>query len=351
MDVGLRDWLNEQILSYLPSDRVRQGDKINFRCPVCGDSKKNSAKKRGYYYLNNASFHCFNCDANLSGYKLLQLLSGQDYEELKTQRFKMVFNGNNFNSLSSFSYDEPAENKNTNVLTFKNVIKPEYKNELSGRAEDYLKNRLVLDAPFLKEKFYSYYAKNKNEYILIPWKINGVDAYYQVNDFLKNNPNGPKYIFPKNRDKLIYGLDNIDISFPYLICFEGVYDSLFVKNGIAIGGKNLTELQEKILKNRFPRHKIVFALDNDRPGLEATARELKKEGSTSKMFFRWFDRSTKEKDINDFVKSNGNVNTFADGSLVESMIKDSISMKMWLFSNGFKTNDKGKQRRTPRKVQ
>jgi len=352
MTPELRDWVNSEIMPYLPTNRVSQGDKIMFRCPICGDSKKSSKKMRGYYYLKSASYHCFNCDANLSGMKLLQAFSGEDYDNIKSRFFKTMFDGKHFSSLSSNWSISHEEKKVENVLNFSNVIKPEWKSELSERATKYLSDRLVMSSPFLKEKFYSYFSKNGGEYILIPWKINGVDAYFQLNDFLKLTDSGKKYIFPKNKDKLIYGLDNIDISFPYLICFEGVYDSLFVKNGIAIGGKNLTELQGKILRKRFPNHRIVLALDNDKPGLIATARTLEKDNFTRALYFKWFNSYTKPKDINDFVKESGNVNEFSDGKTVESMIVDSITMKMWLSQNGYLVeHGKDKQERKKRKVQ
>ena len=351
MNIELRDWINDEIMPFLPVDRIRQGDKIVFRCPICGDSKKNSTKKRGYYYLKTASYHCFNCDASLSGMKLLQVFSGEDYTDVKSRFFKSMFDGKHFNSLSSASYDV-QDNKQDNVLQFKSVLKPEWKNSLSEKAQTYLKERLVLSAPFRKEKFYSYYSKSGGEYILIPWKINGIDAYFQLNDFLKIGNGGLKYIFPKNKDKLIYGLDNVNINFPYLICFEGVYDSLFVPNGLAIGGKNLTDLQERILRKRFPNHKIVLSLDNDKPGLVSTSRCLSKNTFSRNLFFKWFDSSTKEKDINDFVKTQNNVNIFCDLKYVESMIIDSITMKMWLAKNGYSSNnDKVKQNRKTWKVQ
>ena len=351
MNIELRDWINDEILPYLPADRVKQGDKILFRCPICGDSRKNANKKRGYYYLNTASYHCFNCDANLTGMKLLQAFSGDDYDSIKSRFFKTMFDGKHFNSLSSVSF-ENKEAKNDNILQLKNTLKPEWKKPLSDVATEYLQKRLVLDAPFLKEKFFSYFSKSGGEYILIPWKINGIDAYFQLNDFKRLNDSGIKYIFPKNKDKLVYGLDNIDITFPYLICFEGVYDSLFVPNGIAIGGKNLTELQEKILRKRFPNHKIVLSLDNDAPGLKATARFLSKNDSQANLYFKWFEHTTREKDINDLVKSRGDVNIFRDKKYVESLITDSITMNMWLFRNGYAVNDgKDKQSWKKRKVQ
>ena len=352
MTPELRDWINEEILPYLPPDRVAQGDKIMFRCPICGDSKKSAKKMRGYYYLKNASYHCFNCDANLSGMKLLQVFSGEDFEDIKSRFFKTMFDGKHFSSLSSTWSYAPEEPKKDNVLSFSSVLKPEWKSPLSDRAKEYLDGRFVTSAPFLKEKLYSYFSKNGGEYILIPWKINGIDAFFQLNDFLKLTNSGLKYIFPKNMDKLIYGLDNIDISFPYLICFEGVYDSLFVKNGIAIGGKTLTNLQEKILRKRFPKHKIVFALDNDKPGLVATSRALSKPNFTRALYFKWFDAHTEQKDINDLVKSDGNINRFTDPNTVESMIVDSITMKMWLSKFGYMmTYDKNKQNWKKGKVQ
>lgn len=351
MTAELRDWINQEILPYLPTDRVYQGDKIMFRCPICGDSKRSTTKKRGYYYRKTASYHCFNCDANLSGMKLLQAFSGEDYDDIKSRFFKSMFDGKHYSSLSS-SYDSPRGPAADSILKVENVLKPEWKSPLSERAVQYLEQRKVTSAPFLKEPFYTYVSKSGSEFILIPWRMNGVDAYFQLNDFLRLNPGGLKYIFPKNRDKLIYGLDNIDMAFPYLICFEGVYDSLFVPNGLAIGGKNLTELQERILRKRFPGHRIVYALDNDRPGLVATARTLGGRAPSNASYFKWFDSSTKEKDVNDLVVSRNNVNIFLDRKYVESLIVNPIAMKMWLAKNGYlEQNDKAKQSWKKGKVQ
>lgn len=354
MNIELKDWVNEQILPYLPSDRIRQGDKILFRCPICGDSRKNSLKKRGYYYTKTASYHCFNCDVSLTGMKLLQFLSGEEYDDIKSKFFKTIFDGKHYNSLSSYGSSPKEGPKKDNIFNLKPVLKPEHKQPLSEKAREYLKNRMVLDAPFLHEQIYSYTTKKGSEFILLPWRLNGIDAYFQLNDFLKLSTSGLKYIFPKNQDKLIYGLDNIDISFPYLICFEGVYDSLFIPNGIAIGGKNLTTLQQSILKKRFPNHRIVMALDNDKPGLKATANTLIKNSNAMTLYFKWFESNTTEKDINDYVKSKQNVNIFCDKKKVESMIVDSITMKMWLSKNGYLKSseyDKSKQTWKQRQVQ
>lgn len=321
-----KNFINEKIMEYLPSNRIKTGDEVVFRCMFCGDSKKSATKKRAHYSFSKCMFHCFNCDASMNGIKLLKAISGQDFDDIKTEYLRMKVRNGDMRSFSNI-----AEDIHCSKSILKNlhrILNPEWKKPLTQKALDYLNKRKVLDAPFLKEKLYSVFDKDKNEYILIPWIINGIEAYYQVNDFQKIDKFGRKYIFPKN-DKLIYGLDNIDLSFPYIICFEGVYDSLFVKNGICVGGKTLSELQYNILKERYPRHEIVLAFDNDDPGLKSIAKKIKTKPTEFK-YFKWFDRNTKEKDINDFILAKNDVSVFADRNKVEKMIVDPVIMKMFL---------------------
>ena len=336
MTDDFRDFINEKVLLYLPSNRIRRGDYWNFRCPICGDSKKNSRKKRGFFYLSTSSYHCFNCDANMGGLKFLQAVSGSDYEDIineyKELRLKSLGR-----SIAKRPIQTTLDSSSLSGMAYLNSLQPcvkkEWKNPLTEHAREYLENRKVLEAPFLKEDIYSVFDKQQNEYILLPWRLNGIDAYYQLNDFEHNDSIGRKYIFPSKKEKLIYGLDNIDISFPYVICFEGVYDSLFIPNAIAIGGKTLTALQKKIVQERFPKHKIVMSFDNDRPGLEAMAKCIK-SSKEDYYYFKWFDESTKEKDVNDFIVKHGKVDFFADKAKVESLIVNSISMKIFLIQKG-----------------
>lgn len=173
----------------------------------------------------------------MSGIKLLELLSGEDYAEIRKEYTRLFLKSGLKNSLSC-SYEIPSDEPS--LFEMKSVINPEWKNPLSDKAKEYLEKRKVLEAPFLSNPLYSCYSKSRTEeFILIPWVLNGCEAYYQVNDFLKQH--SMKYIFPKDKKKLIAGLDNIDLSFPYIICFEGFYDSVFVKNGVCLGTKAITD--------------------------------------------------------------------------------------------------------------
>ena len=144
---------------------------------------------------------------------------------------------------------------------------------------------------------------------------------------------GRKYIFPSSKEKLIYGLDNIDLSFPYIICFEGVYDSLFIPNAVAIGGKSLTAFQHELLKKRYPSHEIVLSYDNDMPGMKAMMKQIKLHPMEYK-YFKWFDLNTKEKDINDYIIKNNNPRLFYNKDFVKNMIVGAASMKLFLLQKG-----------------
>ena len=76
-----------------------------------------------------------------------------------------------------------------------------------------------------------YYDKVKNR-LVIPW----TKEYYQERALTKQQEKEEgKYLFPPNVDKPIYGLDTIDTNFKYLFLLEGVFDAIWVKNGLAVG--------------------------------------------------------------------------------------------------------------------
>lgn len=322
-----RQFLNEKIREYLPAERWQHGNKINFRCPICGDGKT-GRKHRAWWFDETASFYCWNQCGGMSGIRFLEYISGENYDDIRKEYLKIFAKNHDSLSLSA-SYEVP--NEEPSIFELKPLVKPEWKTPLSEKAKEYLKNRLVSEAPFLKDPLYTWISKKNDEYILIPWRLNGVDAYYQLNDFEKHG--SMKYIFPKDQKKLVYGLDNIDLSWPYIIGCEGVYDSLFVKNGICLGTKAITDYQLKLIKERYPRHQICISFDNDLAGIESMVKLIKKNKDFK--FFRWFNENTREKDINDYIKAKNDVSIFTDSNKLERMITDKLVMKMWLIRNGY----------------
>ena len=339
-------FLNEKLLYYIPQPYTHVGDKINFRCPFCGDSKKSVTKKRGWLYLSNSSYFCFNCGTSMPGIKLLQALSGSDYSSIKQEYVKLFLKSGQSNSLSAI-VDKPIDEPN--LFKIERILDPSLKKPLTQKATEYLEKRKVLSAPFLKERIFSTFANDdkENEFILIPWKLNGIDAYYQVNDFL--NIRGLKYRFPKNKKKMLYGLDNIDPLYKKIFVFEGVYDSLFVKNGIASGTKSITDYQLKIIRNRWPQHEICISFDNDTAGF-ASMKKMIEENSQFK-FFRWFNEKTEQKDINDYILKIDNVNAFVDPNIIDKHIIDKLQMKLWMIKHDKWQDEKKNSKKQPLKKQ
>ena len=148
-------------------------------------------------------------------------------------------------------------------------------------------------------------------------------------------------MFPKNKRKLLYGLDNVDPTYKKIFVFEGVYDSLFVKNGICSGTKAITDFQMKLIKSRWPQHEICISFDNDAAGFSSMMKAIEQDRSSK--FFVWYNASTKEKDINEAVIAADDVSMFVDPTKLDSMVFDKLQMKLWMMRNGkWKREDKRK---------
>ena len=71
---------------------------FNFRCPICGDSKKNRTKTRGYIYAVkiNTNFKCHNCGSSMSFNNFLKQIDPSLQKQYAMEKFKEGFSGKNF---------------------------------------------------------------------------------------------------------------------------------------------------------------------------------------------------------------------------------------------------------------
>lgn len=329
-------WLYSKILPYITCKNVKCGNEHHIQCPFCDEahnSKHPSTAIRGYYYITTQSYHCFRCGYTTSALKLYEKLSGSSYKELMQEYMSFISTSNkNKNGLSLSNFISAStnlkDNKNTkHLLSETQPVPDKLKNPLTDRGKEYLVNRGVYNSPNLPSyaKFYSAVYKKKYEVVVIPWYIEGEEVYYQWR-FLDKDVPFPKYGFPKGNGKKIYGIDMISPSFPYIICTEGVFDSLWVKNGIAIGGKFLTENQKSYLSNRFPKHTIVYAFDNDEAGISGMTRVCDEKDA---LVMYWKDVSKGEKDLNDFAL-NVDKNYFFNEDNIKSHLVSPLQLKLKL---------------------
>jgi transcription elongation factor Elf1 len=70
--------------------KQKESNLYNFRCPYCGDSKKNLSKARGFIYgkQNKFFFICHNCGKSTTLAKLIQHLDMSTYDDYIMEKFQ-----------------------------------------------------------------------------------------------------------------------------------------------------------------------------------------------------------------------------------------------------------------------
>ena len=120
----------------------------NFRCPICGDSKKHKNKARGYLYQvkTNTNFKCHNCGASSSLNSFLKQIDPVLHKQYTMEKFKEGFAGG-----KNFVVEEPKFNFKKPV--FKKKLDLPKASEVKI-ANDYLINRgLNPDKFYFTDKF------------------------------------------------------------------------------------------------------------------------------------------------------------------------------------------------------
>ena len=272
----------------------------NFRCPICGDSKKSKTKCRGFVYekRNKYFYKCHNCNYGTSFNRFLEKISPALHKNYITEQYKED---------AWRKKDEPKSIPEFNFV-------PEFNYVIQGMdsisslttdhpARNYLKNRLIPERYFRDLYLCKEFKKWTNS--IIPNKFSSLehDAPRLVIPFFdcKHNIIGyqgrsfdpkeqAKYITIKMKgvENLIYGEERINIK-KKIYCVEGPLDSLFLPNCLAIAGLNFKGVK---ISN-------VIVLDNERRNVQIIDA-LKKVITNGYSVCIWPD-SVKEKDINEMI--------------------------------------------------
>lgn len=249
--VDFTDLKYAQMLSgRLENFRIRNTHpyKINFRCPICGDSAKSRSKSRGWLLESKDTFHfyCHNCGASQS---FSFFLKGQDplvYNDYVAEKFLNKAN----NTIKSTTYDDSGFK--TEAPVFKSNPLKKLK-KVSQLQPNHAVKRYIIKRRIPPHHHYRlYYAQKFKTWIntIIPNKFENVgkDEPRLVMPFLDENgkvfgvsargfdPNGIRYItiMFEERPK-IFGLDKVNFDEPYYIV-EGAIDSFFLENAVAMAG-------------------------------------------------------------------------------------------------------------------
>jgi len=297
----------------------------NYSCPICGDSKTNPRKARGYIYKfkQDLLVKCHKCGYSTNVGNLIKYIDSNLYDEYVVERYK---NG-------ATRYNDHKEIADVLPSTVEIDLIDSTLDDLSRidrMLEDHPAVRYVSDRKIPKDKWHLlYFAPKFKTYVntitakfqepiadeqprlVIPFfNTHGKVVAFQGRAFGKEEPKYYTIKIDEDEEK-IYGLERIDFS-KRIYVVEGPIDSLFLPNAIAVSGASFdTPTIRKLLTN------ATIIMDNEPRSKEITKQLAKyiEKGYNVVMY----PDSIKEKDINEMIlagKSSGqildliNTNTF-----------------------------------------
>ena len=292
----------------------------NFRCPLCGDSKKNRSKTRGYLYNIKAdiNFRCHNCGASMTFSNFLKQLDPVIHKQYVFERFKNNSTGRGtVVEEPTFKFEEPK---------FKTKIRIPLCSEVR-RGREYLEARGLDPKRFYWAQDFTGFVNSikptfgsnvpKESRIIIPLYYNKSLIGVQGRSV---GPSPVKYIttmFVDNAPK-IYGLDEITDSEPIYIV-EGPFDSTFIKNSVAMCGSDVDI-------GSFNWSDYIYVYDNEPRNREIVNRISKTIDRGDKVVI--WPSTILEKDINDMVLGGHDVQSMVESN-VYSGLKAQLQFNTW----------------------
>jgi len=276
------------------------------RCPLCGDSKKNKNKSRGYIYEQKGEFwyKCHNCGIPLPFHAFLKRLDHSLYEQYTYERLQ----DNQGERFDNSGYQPPKKTETTpdpfSGLTRLSDLR------LNHYARTYLKKRHIPDSFLPTLYFCQTFKKFVNS--LIPGKYSST-VYEEARIIIPLVTRNKTVIGfqgrsldPRNMLRYItiildenlarfYGLERVNFNKRFYI-LEGPFDSMFLENAVAVCGSDVISSLEKIDADK---DRAVIVYDNEPRNKEIVTKMEKtiKDGWRICVWPQGFDY----KDVNESI--------------------------------------------------
>ena len=258
----------------------------NFSCPVCGDSKKNLLKARGYVFQKGTDlfYTCHNCGIGLSLGNFLKHIDPTIHKEYVLERYTSGKSNNGSVANTVLNISPPKFDKVEKQKTFEHS---EWCDKLqSGHyCLEYLKHRRIPESYYKSLLFTKTYKQfvdalipNHGKQLIDDARL-VIPFYDEYNDLiavsgraLESGDKTLRYVTIRTNDsenKLVFGMDRIKLTEPVRIV-EGPIDSLFVNNCLASGDANLSLAASSIscgkkilIFDNEPRNKEIVKMMQD----------------------------------------------------------------------------------------
>ena len=288
----------------------------NFRCPICGDSKTNQYKSRGYIYKMSQQllFQCKNCSESTTFGRFLEQVNPLLHQEYRMELYKEKY-PERVKKKALDEAPEPSFSVGMDRLTKPKEKPPEsLLDMLFDRIDQlpddhegvaYCLNRKIPRSVFKK----IYYLPHICDIVQLSEKyrkkVTGreprlIFPFYNLHGKLSAvscraiSDHPLRYVTVKIReeDDLIFGVSDLDVSKTVYVT-EGPIDSLFLPNAIAVGSTAMSKIESL----QLPKDKIVIIFDNQ-PRNREICSIINKTIDRGYQVVIWNEK-IQEKDIND----------------------------------------------------
>jgi len=258
------------ISNRLPLFSKKKTDLWNCRCIICGDSKTNKKKARGFFYRqkNDLYYKCHNCAASQHFGTFLKNFDTHIYQQYVFERYSKGENGPKAHTdAEEFVYQYSKVEFKPKSLIEQVAQSLDSLPEDNEAVQYCIKRNIPVDK--FSQLYYipsvqdinkvapQYSIKNKEPRLLIPFydeegNLTGVTMRALRNETLR-------YIMVKmkNNAPLIFGINHVDKTKPITIV-EGPIDSLFLSNSVACAGTGF----HKIELLGLPKDLVTIVFDN-----------------------------------------------------------------------------------------
>jgi DNA primase len=335
MGRGIMDliFLSQFVQQYFQKVKITDNGKhFLFRCPICGDSKKNPYKRRFNLDWNDGvpGWHCFNCGRKGNFIELYSITTGISYEDAKKELYKFskkrtVNMMNSYAKRPFLELNTKEEIKRDNFNWIKDVCytRKNVDENSSGILEkkyifvlnDFCNKRKI---PEEYKIYICYKDKYKNRIVIPIFDKNGDIIYFQARRIPKSNIE-PKYDNPVSSKELCilneYRFDRNK----NIIVNEGLIDAFMVGNqGTSCLGKEISdELIKKLIS--LTDKNVIVALDNDSEAYKSLNMFMENNKYAKKVLYFIYPKKYKKYDDVNKIAINHNINIY------DMIIKNSIS--------------------------
>lgn len=312
MSVFVDSMYVNQLSPRLRNFKKKRNDLWNFSCPICGDSKKDAKKARGFVYARKGQlfYKCYNCPASSNFANFLKEVDPTLYDAYLVDRYA---EGNEKNIkkdeiLRVMDFKQPEFRKQKEILIGLNTIASLDENH---PAKQYIKSRQI-PVDFWRDMFWTEdfrdvairfdkkYEKLKpnDARIVVPF-VDSDDKVTAIQGRTLDKDNKLRYITVKASDcaTKVYGLDRVKRN-ELIYVVEGLFDSMFLPNCIAAACSDL-----RVVEDFVPKQKCVLVPDRQPKNREIVRQigKFVKDGWSVCLL----PNSLKSKDINDYILCDG----------------------------------------------